>query len=144
MSRSSLTACLAALALAAVVGVRLGGNEGVGVVAGALFGGAVGLFSQRLMSRSLARDFQASLTALLVAFGLKLGVIVGAWALLVYVPALGALASPSTFLLAFVATALLLLGVGSFEHLRALSNVDSERGQPAFGTTPRGAGETLP
>lgn len=137
MSRTPL-ACLVAVALAAAAGARFGGRTGVGLVAGALLGGAVGLFAHGLLGRSLHRDFEASLKALLGAFALKLAALVAAWAALVFVPALNALASPPAFALAFAATAVLLLAVGSLDHLRALTQASVVR---ASVTEP---GESLP
>lgn len=121
MTRTHL-ACLAVVALAAAVGVQWGGRTGVGVVAGALLGGGVGLFGHGLLAHSLRRDFEASLRALLAGMGLKLFALVTVWAALAFVPALGRIASPTAFLVSFAATALLLAGVGSFDHLRALAS----------------------
>jgi hypothetical protein len=120
MSRTHL-ACFAAVALAAALGVFWGGRTGVGVVAGTLLGGAVGLFGHGLLANSLQRDFEASLKALLASMGLKLCVLVGVWAALVFVPALGAIAAPAAFLVSFAGTALLLAAVGSLDHVRALA-----------------------
>lgn len=119
MSRIQLT-CLAAVAIAAAVGVAVGGRTGVGIAGGALLGGAVGLTAHGLLARSLQREFEESLKALLGAFALKLAILCGAWAALVFVPGLGAAASAPALILAFAATAVVLLGVGSFDHLRAL------------------------
>ncbi len=138
MSRTPL-ACLVAVALAAAVGARWGGPAGVGLVSGSLLGGAVGLFSHSLLGRSLGRDFEASLKALLAAFALKLVVLAGAWAALVFVPALGAVAAPNPFILAFAATAVLLLAVGSLDHLRALASVS-----PVSRASVTEPGESLP
>jgi hypothetical protein len=118
-------ASLAAVALAASLGVSLGGRAGVGVVAGALLGGGIGLFGHRLLATSLASDFEASLRALLAAMGLKFLALILAWAALVFVPPLGAVASPPAFLISFAATALLLAAVGSFDHLRTLAGSPS-------------------
>ncbi len=121
MTRTAIV-CLIAVFAAAALGARLGGRTGVGIVAGALLGGAIGLAAHGLLARSLTRDFEASLRALLGAFGLKLAVLAGAWAALTFVPALAAVAAPTGFLLAFAATAALLLAVGSLDHLRALAS----------------------
>jgi hypothetical protein len=121
MSRTHL-ACLAAVALAAALGVHFGGRTGVGVVAGALLGGGVGLLGHGLLASSLERDFEASLRALVAALGLKLLALVTAWAVLAFVPALGAVAAPQPFLVSFAATALLLVAVGSLDHVRALAS----------------------
>jgi hypothetical protein len=119
MSRIQLT-CLAAVAVATAAGVAVGGRTGVGVAGGALLGGAVGLTAHHLLASSLDREFEASLKALLGAFALKLAALCGAWAALTFVPSLGVAASASALILTFVATAVVLLGVGSLDLLRAL------------------------
>lgn len=121
MPRTHL-ACLAAVALAAAIGVHYGGRTGLGLVAGALLAGGVGLFGHRLLATSLRSDFEASLRALLASMGLKLFVLVAAWAALTFVPALGAVAAPAAFVISFAATALLLAAVGSLDHLRSLAD----------------------
>jgi hypothetical protein len=121
MSRTHL-ACLAAVALAVALGVHYGGRTGLGVVAGALLAGGVGLIGHRLLATSLRSDFEASLRALLASIGLKLLVLVVAWAALAFVPSLGAVAAPSALVVSYAATALLLAAVGSFDHLRSLAD----------------------
>lgn len=119
MSRTH-AACLVCVALAVALGAYLGGQVGLGMLGGALLGGGIGLVAHGLMQRSLAGDLEASLRALLAAFGLKVVVLVLAWAAVRYVPALHGSVDASAFLLAYVAMAVLLLGVGSFDHLRTL------------------------
>ncbi len=138
MSRTHF-ACLAAVALAAALGVHYGGHTGIGVVAGALLAGAVGLLGHRLLASSLQRDFEASLRALLASIGLKLLVLVTVWAALAFVPALGAVAAPSAFVVSFAATALLLGAVGSFDHLRSLADA-----APAARASVTETGDILP
>lgn len=138
MSRTHL-ACLAAVALAAALGVHLGGRMGVGVVAGALLGGGVALFGHTLLASSHKYDFEAALRALLAGMGLKFLALAVAWAALAFVPALGAVASPGAFLISFAATALLLGAVGSFDHVRVLASA-----APATQASVTATGDLLP
>ncbi|MEZ6017000.1 MAG: hypothetical protein R3F49_17915 [Planctomycetota bacterium] len=120
MSRTHL-ACLVVIAVAVAIGAQWGGRVGVGTASGALLGGAVALASHGLLGRSLKAEFETALAALLGAAALKLLVLFAAWAALTFVPALGQVADVAAFLLAYAAAILVVLGVGSFDHLRALA-----------------------
>lgn len=120
MSRTHL-ACLAAVALAVAIGVHMGGRMGMGVVTGALLGGAVALFAHDRLARSLERELEDSLKAILAAFALKLCVLLAAFAVLAFVPGLDEVVAAPGLLLSFVGTALVLGAVGSLDHLRTLA-----------------------
>lgn len=139
MSRTPV-ACLVVVALAAALGVHFGGRIGVGLVGGALLGGAAALAAHRLLARSLTAEFDVALKALLGAIALKAVVLLLAAGALTLVPALVEVADAPTFLLTYVATALVLTGVGSLDHLRVLRALPGALAPRASATEP---GESL-
>jgi hypothetical protein len=109
---------LLAPAAAAALAWGLGGARGVGVLAGALAAAAVTLVGVARQRKSLERSPRRLAAAMAEGFLLKLGVLLGCALLLRFVEPLAARADWQSFVLAFAATALIVLLPGSLEAAR--------------------------
>ena len=119
MTRTTL-ATLLGTGLAAVVAWRLGGREGVGVLAGGVLAASVTTFGLARQRRELARDPKRVTHAMVSGMLLKLvALLVGALSLRFLEP-LAARADWQSFVLAFVATSVVVLIPGAFDNARVL------------------------
>ena len=114
------TTVLACLPIAVAVGVALGGAEGVGVLAGYLAGGAVGLFGYAWSQHCLRTRPELWMRASVGTFLVKLaGALLGYLALR-YVDRMASFADWRAFLVAYVSVAYVSLIMGALDGRRLL------------------------
>lgn len=94
---------------------------GAAVLLGGVIGACIGLLSHGLVRAALRVDTQAAFQALVIGFGAKAAGAVLPWATLAYLPAAQGLADGGTYLIAYAAVVLVVLGAGIFDNLH-LSN----------------------
>jgi hypothetical protein len=127
-----ILASLAALALAALVAVRLGGALGAGVVAGAALGTGLTGLSVLYQRHVLQFRPERALSAAVVTFGVKLlALLLGALAFR-FVDAAAERADWRAFLVAFAAAVAIVLPLGVSEAVGAV-RAARPRNQPSHG-----------
>lgn len=130
MTRLSI-ACLAALAVAAVVAWRLGGTLGTGVLAGFALGAGFSGLGMLYQKHVLATRPERALVAFSISFLAKLFVLlVGALAFR-YVEAAAVRVDWRSFLVAFAAAVAVVLPLGSLDLLSGLRRTAAEHELPA-------------
>lgn len=144
MQRASIFALLALLGAVAFAITRPDGFDrvAVGVVAGTLLGGCVGLLSHSLVSTALKYDTQAAFQSLVIGFAAKAAGAILPWAVLSFLPQAQPLAHPVAYLVAYAATVLIVMGGGLFDHLRLSAEVAAASGDDADGATPTHPGSS--
>jgi hypothetical protein len=112
---------LVLFALAAGLAWYLGGREGAGVMSGFLCGAAIAGVTLAVQRKVALERPRFLLHAVFAGFLLKAFVLLSSTLVVAYVPALNAAMHPVAFLLAFAATALLILLPATLDTLKLLT-----------------------
>ncbi|MEO0660659.1 MAG: hypothetical protein AAFZ87_03900, partial [Planctomycetota bacterium] len=97
------------------------GRSAAGVILGVVIGAGVGLLAHSLVRAALRVDTQAAFQALVVGFGAKAAGAVLPWGALSFVPRAAELADPTSYVIAYAFTVLVVVGAGVLDNLH-LSN----------------------
>ena len=122
-------AVLVGLPIALVIAWRLGGSLGTGVLLGFTLGAAMGGFGLAWQTHVLRTKPEAALSASMLSFLFKLAVVLMGGLVFKFVEPAAARVDYRSFLVAFAASAVLLLLAGIPDAARALKGQKTLQGQ---------------
>lgn len=129
MQRATLSALIAVALGVGFVYLRGEGLDlvSVGVLGGTCLGSAAALLSHSLVSAAMQLQSDKALQFVLAGFGVKAVGAIAPWAVLAFWAPAAGVADSASYVLGYIAAALLVLGAGVIDHLRLAAVVSHQR-----------------